>query len=1107
MSNDVTIDQWLATLGLDQYANTFKFNDIDIRALAYLNEEDLKELGVSLGHRRILLAAIKTLDVESPVVQPVPAQPGRFSPTEPERRQLTVLFCDIVDSTELTRRLGPEEMRELLRRYHNLVGDSVRRYQGYIARFVGDGILAYFGWPQAYEDQAERAIRAGLDAASAVTAIRLDGDQSMQARFGIDTGDVVIGDLVGEETSDAETVTGLSANLAARLQGVAMPGQIVIGLNTRNLIGSAFELEDLGEQQFKGFHEAVPAWAVQRERESETRFEAVRGTVLTELVGRKHELGLLRDRWELARGGEGQVVFLSGEAGIGKSRVVQGFWNNIQDEVRFNLHYQCSPHHSNSAFYPVIQRLQRAAQFSTEDSTDAKLDKLEQLLKVLRQDDPVVASLFATLLSLPGENRFGPLNLTPQQLRQRTVEALISQVLSLSERRPVLIVVEDVHWIDPSMADFVAELIPKIADRSIFMLVTCRPENAPDWSGHAHLTSMTLSRLGRKQAAEIALAVGGQDLLDAIIDRIVARAEGVPLYLEELTKTVVESYRSKDNPALEDLIPASLQSSLVARLDHLGEAKEIGQIGAVIGREFSHDLITAISGKPVAEINAALDRLVQSGLVFRSGTPPNADYKFKHALVQDAAYATILTSRRQLLHAQIVEALETQGKDQSNENIESLAHHAYLGGLWEKAFIFRQQAGRKAMDRAAIREAVAQFELALSAARHLPETTESLEQAIDLRFDLRNALWSIAAFEDILENLKSAELMAQKLDDRRRMGWISVFRSAGLWQLGRSEEALGAATNALTINQGPQDLSLEVGANFYLGCATVTSGDYRQAETYFQKIVDSLEGDLSRDRCGLPFVPAVIARSWMVWALAERGEFEQGLALGDVALEIATEVDHPFNLAHIYYDLGYFYQVKGDMAGAVDALDKAMSYVRDWSLTYLSPFIMGFQGHSYALAGRIDEGTELLEQAVSDYQSMGLGLFHSLVRVQLGEALLLGGRIEEADNTTLSAFELARKRGEQGHEAYALRLLGEIAIHPELSDNQTALSNYRSALTLAEKHGMRPLQAHCHWGLGRLYQQQQQGSQARDSIKTARSIYRELGMITWEQKASVTDDR
>ena len=1094
-----TIDQWLSKLGLGQYANSFKLNDIDLRALAYLGEEDLKELGVSLGHRRILLAAIKSLDAEKSIVESDPA-PTKPAPIEAERRQLSILFCDIADSTELTRSIDPEEMRELLRTYHNLVGDSIRRYRGYIARFVGDGILAYFGWPQAFEHQAESAIRAGLDAAKAVATIKLDNGKSLSARFGIDTGEVVIGDLIGDQTSDPESVTGLSANLAARLQAVADRDQVVIGASTRDLVGKAFLLEDLGKHDFKGFDEAVQAWAVTGEREAETRFAAVRGTAMTGLVGRRHELALLRDRWELAKGSEGQVVFLSGEAGIGKSRVVQGFWQDIHQEVRFNLHYQCSPHHSNSAFYPVIQRTQKAARFANEDSAETKLEKLEQLLRFLGNYDPAEASLFASLLSLPGDTVFGPLDLTPQQLRQRTIEMLITQILFLCKRRPVFIVVEDVHWIDPSMAEFVAELIPRIVDQPIFMLVTSRPENAPNWSGQPHLAAITLNRLGRKQAAEIAQSVGGDELLDAIIQRIVARAEGVPLYVEELTKAVVERFSSKQQ-SLDELVPATLQSSLVGRLDSLGEAREVAQLGAVIGREFPHSLIAALLSKPEEVVNAALDMLVQSGLVFRTGNPPEADYKFKHALVQDAAYTTILMRRRQQLHARIVEALETQGKTQSNENIESLAHHASLGKVWEKAFTYRQQAGRKAMDRSAVREAVAQFELALSAGSHLPETIESLQQAIDLRFDLRNALWSIAAFEDILDNLAQAESLAQKLDDHRRLGWISVFRSAGLWQLGRTDEALAAASNALTINEQSQDLPLEIGANFYLGCATVTSGDCRQAEHYFQKIVDVLEGDLSRDRCGLPFVPAVVARSWMVWSLADRGEFGYGKTLADEALEIAVEVGHPFNLAHIYYDLGYFYQVKGDYAEVVEALDNAMDYVREWSLTYLSPFIMGFLGHSYALAGRVEEGTTLLQQAVSDYQNMGLGLFHSLVRVQLAEALFLGNRLEEARETAESALALTRSRGEQGHEAYALRLLGEIATHPESPDPEPALQYFESALMLAEKHDMRPLQAHCHLGSAKFHRRQQQESQVRDSLDTAIRMFKELGMSDGEKQA------
>ncbi|MDH3689057.1 MAG: AAA family ATPase [Gammaproteobacteria bacterium] len=1093
------VGQWLESLGLGQYGEAFEHNDVDFRALAYLSNEDLKELGVSLGHRRIMLAAIESIGRDEVSPQSERREPEWPPEYDAERRQLTVMFCDLVGSTELSRPLDPEELREVLRRYQNVVAVAVTRYQGYVAQFLGDGVLAYFGWPQAYEDQAERAVRAGLDAVVAVEGVRLDGGQKLRARVGIDTGQVVVGDLVGDLTSDVDVVTGETPILAARLQSIAEAGQVVIGLNTRRLVGTTFELGDLGPHHLKGFSEDVFAWRVIGESAAESRFEAAHGGTLTRLVGREHELGLLRERWELAKGSEGQVVLLSGDAGIGKSRMVQDFRNEIRDELHF-MHYQCSPHHTNSAFYPVIQRLQRAAGFSSEDSSEVKLEKLEMLLKQMKENVEVVAPLFSALLSLPGEDRFGPLDLTPQQLRHRTIEALIDQLLALSRRQPALSVVEDAHWIDPSMRDFVGEIMPRIADQRVFMLITYRPEYTPLWSGHPHLSTVALNRLGRKQAAEIAHSVGGRELMDAFVERIVVRADGVPLYVEELTKSVLESVAT-DDTAADDLIPATLQSSLVARLDRLEEAKEIAQVGAVIGRDFSYDLLAAVLDKSDVEINAALDRLIQSGLVFRRGIPPDATYTFKHALVQDAAYATILFSRRRRLHALIVEIVEAQVADQPSEKIDLLAHHAYQGEVWDKAFICLQQAGLKAMDRAAVREAVALYEQALSAGSHLPETRESLEQAIDLRFDLRNALWSIGEFEEILRHLSDAEHLAKKLDDPRRIGWISVFMSASLWQLGRSTEALTSANNALVINEKPGDLSLEVGANFYLGCAYVTSGDCRQAETLFQKIADSLVGELSRERCGLPFVPAVISRSWLVWALAERGRFDVGVVHGQEALRIAEEVGHPFNLAHIYYDLGYFYGVKGELDRAVHALEQAFSLINEWKLTYLSPFITGFLGHVYALSGRVADGTSLLQQAQSAYESMGLGLFRSLVGVQLAEALLLADRVEDARTTAQQALALARKRAEQGHEAYALRLLGEIAAHPDSFDAETAKGLYRESLTLAETFGMRPLIAHCQLGLGRAYGREGSQKEGDEHVASAAAMYRDMGMRHWKERA------
>ena len=1098
MSADV--EQWLKNLGLSRYAENFRRNDIDFRALVYLSDSDLKELGVSLGHRRILLAELETLKQDPSQFSSKVSSVEHGANGRAERRQLTVMFCDLVGSTELSLRHDPEDLREVLQHYQNVVTDAVVRYNGYVARFSGDGVLAYFGWPHAYEDQAERAVRAALDALPTVESIPVSGDAKLEARIGIATGQVVVGDLIGRVASDFKAVTGETPNLAARLQDAAEAGQIVISSTTRRLVGTAFELEELPPRRLKGFSGEIHAWRVTGESGAESRFEAARGEVLTRLVGRDHELGLLYERWELAKDGEGQVVLLSGEAGIGKSRLVRDFRDELGDELRFNLHYQCSPLHTHSAFYPVIHRLQRAAGFERSDSNEIKLDKLEKLLRELNEDVDRVGALFALLLSLKADERYPRLELTPQQLRQRTIEVLASQVQHLSGQRPVLFVLEDAHWIDPSTSDFLDELIPRIANYSVMMLITYRPEYSQLWSGHTHLTSVSLNRLGRRQGTEIASSICGAQLAKPIIERIVRRADGVPLYVEELTKSVLEYRVHNTTQMVEDVIPATLQSSLEARLDRLEDAKEVAQIGAVIGREFSIELLSAVSEKTSSELEDCFDRLVQSGMVFRRGSAPRVIYTFKHSLVQDAAYATILISRRRRLHEKIFRVLEEHAGEQPGDNIDALAHHAYNGEVWEKAFDYLQRAGARAMDRAAVREAVALFEKALLAGSNLPETRESLEQAIDLRFQLRNALWSIAGFEEILELLKNAERLAKRLNDPRRIGWISVYTSASLWQLGRASEALAAAKEAIRLNEEVGDLSLAVGANFYLGCVHVTSGDCKLAESLFQNISELLQGNLSHERCGLPFAPAVIARSWLIWALAERGEFKEARAHAEEGLRLAEEIQHPFNLAHVLYDIGYFYGVKGEFGEAMEALGRAYAIVQEWSLSYWTPFIRGFLGHACALDGQLEKGTGLLRQAVSDYEALGMGLFRSLVGVQLGEALMLAGQLEEAQSMAEKGLANARKRGERGHEAHALRLLGEIAIRHKPSRNNGASDHLNEALELAEALGMYPLVAHCHHGLWRLNRDLGNDELADQHAATARSLYQRMEMRHWAQQ-------
>ena len=1112
---DKAFRSWLSELGLAQYADALTDQDIDFRSVDYLTEEDLKELGLSIGHRRVLLAAVaarkkaesngeRVPTDNKPSTSQLSAASYRY-PGHAERRQLTIMFCDLVGSTPLSRQLDPEVLRDVMRRYHNAVASSVIAYGGHVAKFLGDGVLAYFGWPRAYEDQAERAVKAAIDAIEGVETLQLDGGEHLQARIGISTGEVVVGDLLGDSSADREAVIGETPNLAARLQGLANAGKIVIAANTRSLLGTTFELEDIGCFELKGFDQPVPAWRVVGEANVESRFEAAHGGVLTNLVGREHEGGLIRAGWSDALSGEGRVMMLSGEAGIGKSRMVEEFRSELPEKSYYSIHFQCSPHHVNSTFHPVIQRLRAGAGFHAGDDGETKLDKMEAYLTRRGADVTNVASVIATLLSLPGEARYGPLELSPQQLRNSTIEILIAHMIAQAERQPVLCVVEDAHWADPSTMEMIGEVMAHIADHRVYMLITYRPDFTPPWPDLNHVSQLKLNRLGRSQASKIAEAVAGPELLDALVEQIVIRSDGVPLFIEELTKAALESVSSGSGSAAEEIIPPTLQSSLTARLDRLEAAKETAQTAAVIGREFPYDLLSKVIDRSEEELRADLDRLVISGMVNRQGRPPTATYTFKHALLQDAAYATILKRERQRLHAKIVGVLEDQTGNNAIERADSLAHHALHAELWDKAFAYLHLAGVKAMERAGLLEAVAHFEHALKIAEKRTQTREALEQTIDLRFELRNALWALGRCEAILNHLTDSAPLVEKLDDPVRKGWISVFRGASLWQLGRWEQAIETAERALDVSREAGDLSLEVAAHFYLGCPLMTSGNYQRAEEMFQKVVDRVSGELMHDRCGLPFVPAVIARSWLVWSFAERGDFVVGMKHAREALAIAEKVGHPFNIAHLFYDLGYYYQVKGEYEEGVETLGKAVDLIDSWSLTYLSPFIKGFYGHVLALAGRVDEGVRMLETAEGLYETIGLGLFRSLVGLQLGEAYLKAGRTQDALVKTKEALELARKRGERGHEAYGLKIMGDVIAVSD-GDVQEALSNYQDAKVLAGTLGMRPLLAMTELRMGRLLEKTGRSEGAKQHLTAAKAIAAETGMTLVEMSSKAASE-
>jgi class 3 adenylate cyclase len=616
-----------------------------------------------------------------------------------ERRQLTVMFCDLVNSTALSARLDPEDMRDVMHVYHDGCASIVKRFEGFVAKYMGDGVLVYFGYPHAHEDDAERAVRAGLALVETIgaTAFPLPGALKLQMRVGIATGLVVVGDLIGSGAAQEEAVVGETPNLAARLQGLAAPNTVVIAADTRRLTGGLFEYRDLGAATLKGFADPVWAWQVVSPSAIESRFEALHAaSTSTPMIGRDEELDLLMRRWRQAKEGDGRVVLLSGEPGIGKSRVAEAIEERLSSEPHIRLRFFCSPYHGDTALHPIISQLEHAAGFERDDSAEGRLGKLETILAPSAREMEQATALLADLLSIGGD-RYPPLDLNPQRRKERTLEVLFAQLAGLASVQPVLMVFEDVHWIDPISLELLELTVERISSLPVLLVITFRPEFPSPWTGDAHVTTLALSRLGRRHGAELVNRLtGNKELPSAILDQITAHADGVPLFVEELTKAVLESGLLRDagdqyvltGPVPPLAIPTTLHASLMARLDRLAPIREVAQIGAAIGREFSYELLAALVPLRESTLQEAMERLVHSELIFCRGTPPNATYTFKHALIRDAAYATLLRSRRQELHARIAKMMEDRFPETVEMHPEILAHHWSQAGLGEKAAFY-----------------------------------------------------------------------------------------------------------------------------------------------------------------------------------------------------------------------------------------------------------------------------------------------------------------------------------------------------------------------------------------------------------------------------------
>ncbi|MCH7667527.1 MAG: AAA family ATPase, partial [Acidobacteria bacterium] len=1002
MAEDIA--QWLDRLGLAQYAQAFAENGVELQHLPHLTDDDLKELGLPLGPRRHLQAAIETLSADQPSIRPtVPsAQEPEARPADAERRQLTVMFCDLVGSTALSERLDPEDMREVLRAFREACHAVIDRFEGHIANYIGDGLLIYFGYPQAHEDDAARSVHAALGIVAEIgdlewTRDRLEGIE-LGVRVGIHTGLVVAGDIGSGEAREREGIVGETPNIAARLEGMAQPNTVVISDSTQRLVEGLFLCDDLGPQDLRGVSEPVTVYRVREESGAHGRFEAITTADLTPLVGRESEIGLLLNRWDRAKDGEGQVVLLSGEAGVGKSRILRGFRDRLDDKSHNRILYYGSPYHRNSPLYPVVDQLERGLRFERDDDLPQKLDKLETVLADLKLPVDEHAPVLALLLSLATDDRYAPVDISPEELKNRMLDAVLTIVEAMSVRAPVLMLVEDLHWIDPSTLEFLHMVVERLRLSRILFVGTARPEFENPWGDHAHVTALTLNRLSRRESAElIGKVTHGKSLPDEVLDQIIAKTDGVPLFIEELTKTVLESDLLEDTgdrfvlsgPLPSLAIPASLHDSLMARLDRLAPVKEVAQLAAALGRSFRRDVLVAVSPLDEVALDDALAQLAAAGLVYRRGMPPDVTYEFKHALVQDTAYQSLLKSRRQEFHLKIAMALDERFPEIAENEPEVLAHHAFQGEMWDKAVSYFRQAGAKAAARSAYREAVTCLEQALGALTHLPESRETLELGIDLRLDLRNSLHPLGEHQRLFDHVCAAEPLAERLDDQRRLGWISAYMATYFAMSGDPDRAAKSGHRALAIAKALGDFPLEVGANFRLGLAYLTC-DYRRACEFLRRNVESLQGELIHERFGEAGPASVLSRFWLVPSLAELGEFAEGIARGEEAVQIAETVNQPWSLIGAFYSVGYLYLRKGDLTKAISVLERALELSQAYPLFWL-PWISSSLGYAYALSGRAAEALPLLEQGIEQAASKKQWRFYPLQVVYLSEAYRLAG--------------------------------------------------------------------------------------------------------------------
>ena len=1095
--------EWLGRYGLDRYAQTFIENHIEYSVLPDLTENDLVNLGVSLGHRRTLLRAIETLAKarqasETKTAVSVLGNAAKESPhpehREAERRQITVMFCDLVGSTQLSERLDPEDLRVLIDAYRDVCTAATRRYQGRVARYFGDGVMAFFGWPHAHEDDAIRAVHAALEILSEVT--KIPGEVTLASRVGLSSGRVVVGDIASSGIPtwmDGMDAVGETPNIAARLQTLALPNTLVISESTKRLVPAAFDFQDLGLQELKGVTKPVHVYRVLAATHIGSRFEAVHGGSLTPLVGRSTEQNLLLDRWQKAKEGDGQVVLLSGIPGVGKSRLIHELKSNIQHEPCFVLQHQCSPYHSQSAFFPVIEHFEQSVKLTVDDTDVDKLAKLGAYLPKSADDSIETTLLIANLLSIPTPDYHELAGLTSQQIKNRTLSKLVDIVLAFSSMRPTLLIFEDVHWIDPSTLELLELTINQINHARVLIVVSYRPEFRPAWFTDANVTAHSLTRLSRSEVvAMIGDIVMGQSIPQEVLDQIIERADGVPLFIEELTSSVLrvpivsgpgEGDPERSAPSIVPSVPETLHDSLMERLDRVAQGRRLAQIAAVIGREFSYDLLALALRIDENDLRRSIARLEEADIIYRVSISPFIRFAFKHALLRDAIYNSLLRSTRRQIHSEIAAILVNHFGELVENRPEILAYHYSEAGNSELAVRCWYKSGQHAIAHSANIEAIAHFRKALEHLSALPDTPERTKQEIEIQLALGIPLIAVRGYpaEETREAFARARILCIKLDSPAEYFQALYGLWGHSWMGGKNNEALSMANEFLSRSRASADAVPLMVAHRIMGSTLLSMGEFQSSRQHFEESIALSKRKGNRSLFNLymvePQAASLLLVSWDLWFL---GYPNQSLSRVLEALALAQELKQPYTIAFAHYMTSVVHLLRGESEHALASANKSleMSKEQRFSLYFLLSQIS--QGRALGGLGRYGEAQTQIKLGLDEASRKGVGYMLPMMNSWLAEMHAQSGENETAlsiiEQTLADTNDVTGRAWESELHRQKARIL--LALDPGRAGE--AESNLWEAIEVARRQSAKSLELRAATSLAELWRAQKRLDEARD---------------------------